>query len=59
MAPTVLDGVQALHAAAEEGPRSQGASGFEGGIVKPPPLAGAGHQVGAAQGGRHQKGGSR
>ena len=39
-APTVLDGVQALHwlhAAAEEGPPSQGASGPEGGIVKPPP----------------------
>ena len=26
-----------LHAAAEEGPPSQGASGSEGGIVKPPP----------------------
>ena len=26
-----------LHAAAEEGPPSQGASGPEGGIVKPPP----------------------
>ena len=39
-APTVLDGVQALHwlhAAAKEGPPSQGASGTEGGIVKPPP----------------------
>ena len=36
-APTVLDGVQALHwlhAAAEEGPPSQGASGPEGGIVQ-------------------------
>ena len=52
-APTVLDGVQALHwlhAAAEEGPPSQGASGPEWGLA----LAGAGHQVGAAQGGRHQ-----
>ena len=39
-APTVLDGVQALHwlhAAAAEGPPSQGASGPEGGVVKPPP----------------------
>ena len=41
------------------GTPSQGASGPKGGIVKPPPtwglaLAGAGHQVGAAQGGRHQ-----
>ena len=39
-APTVLDGVQALHwlhAAAAEGPPSQGASGPKGGIVKPPP----------------------
>ena len=39
-APTVLDGVQALHwlhAAAEEGPPSQNASGPERMIVKPPP----------------------
>ena len=39
-APTVLDGVQALywlHAAAAEGPPSQGAPGPERGVVKPPP----------------------
>ena len=44
-APTVLDGVQALHwlhAAAAEGPPSQGAPGPEREVVKPPP------------GGRHQ-----
>ena len=39
-APTVLDGVQALHwlhAAAEEGPPSQGAPGPEKEVAKPPP----------------------
>ena len=39
-APTVLDGVQALHwlhAAAAEGPRSQGVPGPEKEVVKPPP----------------------
>ena len=39
-APTVLDGVQALHwlhAAAEEGPPSQGAPGREKEVAKPPP----------------------
>ena len=41
-APTVLDGVQ-------EGPPSQGETSTWGLA-----LAGAGHQVGAAQGGRHQ-----
>ena len=38
-APTVLDGVQALHwlhAAAEEGPPSQGAPGPEKEVAKPP-----------------------
>ena len=49
----MLDGVQALHwlhAAAEEGPPSQGASGPEG----PPPGGWLWPEPGAAQGGRHQ-----
>ena len=60
-APTVLDGVQALHwlhAAAEEGlplsgclwPQEGDRQTSTWGLA----LAGAGHQVGAAQGGRHQ-----
>ena len=52
-APTVLDGVQALHwlhAAAAEGPPSQGALAREGGRQTSTwglAMAGAGHQVGA------------
>ena len=57
-APTVLDGVQALHwlhAAAAEGPPSQGAPrGRSSNLRLGLAMAGAGHQVGAAQGGCHQ-----
>ena len=58
-APTVLDGVQALHwlQAAEEGPPSQGVSGPKKEVVKPPPEGWLWPEPGtrwAAQGGRHQ-----